>query len=165
MYVCSVQQIRDNLSLLNPKFETVDISSKLIAGCSCCLGKSEDVHTSRLLSIHQATITACNTCARTEVSMNKLIKFYWTKFCFPQEVPPKHCFQRNSALDIWPCIQYRCLHCMDRLLMFTQQWKVKYTSLLPMWGMPSGWGARNQDLGQSYKILSEKGTCWSTKLR
>lgn len=165
MYVCSVQQIWDNLSLLNPKFETVDISSKIIAGCSRGLGKTEDIHTSRLLSICQAIITACNTCTRTEVSMNK----FKTNSTGPNSAFHKRFLQstvsRETALGIWPCIQYRCLHCTDRLLTFTQQWKVKYTSLLPMWGMPSGWGARNQDLGQFYKILSEKGTCWSTKLR
>lgn len=59
MYVC-VQQISDNLDLLNPKVEFIDMSNKLIVGCLCGLGKIEDINTSRLLAVHQATVTACN---------------------------------------------------------------------------------------------------------
>jgi len=59
------------LNLLNPKVETVGISNKLVVGWLRGLGETEDIDTSGLLSIGQATLTAYNTCTRTEVSMKK----------------------------------------------------------------------------------------------
>lgn len=142
LLVCCVQQIWENLNLF--KVETTDILNNLIVYVVWGRLRTETkagylARTRPLLLTHH----------RTQKSMNE----FKTNAAGQNSAFHKS-FLQSIISRREPCIWHLIL-CPVQVpagLWFS-------TSLLPMWDTLSGCDTRNQDLWQSYEILSEVGPC------